>query len=209
MGVLGIIGGSGLGQLDQLHVAKKESVATEFGLPSSDLVFGQYHGCDVAFLTRHGEGHSIPPHRINYRANIRALKKVGVTEILAVAAVGGIRADLPPATIAIPDQLIDYTVGRESTFYNGDRNGVVHIDFSYPYSQAIRAKLLSAAARASVVVVDGGVYGCTQGPRLETAAEIRRMEGDGCDMVGMTGMPEAALAREDEIDYACCAVMAN
>ena len=206
---LAIIGGTGLTRLPEFESLRRKKVATPFGDPSAELTLGKLHGADVVFLARHGDQHNIPPHRINYQANIRALKDAGVDGIIAVAAVGGIRADMAPAKIAIPDQIIDYTYGRQQTFFEDDLEDVVHIDFTHPYTQALREKLLNAGARAGLQVIDGGVYGCTQGPRLETPAEITRMERDGCDLVGMTGMPEASLARELELDYACCAVVAN
>ncbi|MCI0653273.1 MAG: S-methyl-5'-thioinosine phosphorylase [Methylococcaceae bacterium] len=207
--MLAIIGGSGLGRLQGLEIRERKSVSTEYGEPSARLSFGRFHDLNVVFLARHGDHHSIPPHRINYRANIRALQSAGVTHIVSVAAVGGIGAHLPPATIAVPDQLIDYTHGRKSTFFEDPGIEVTHIDFTWPYSKGLIDRLGQSAELAGLKVVIGGTYGCTQGPRLETAAEILRMERDGCDMVGMTGMPEAALAREAGIEYACCAVMAN
>jgi 5'-methylthioinosine phosphorylase len=204
-----IIGGTGLTRLDHLAIETRQPLTTPFGDPSSELVFGRLHGQELVFLARHGDPHIVPPHRVNYRANLWALQEIGVTSILAVAAVGGIGAAMVPGKIAIPDQLIDYTYGRAHTFFEDDLDAVTHIDFSRPYTPWLRDKLLGAARVAGLEVIDGGVYGCTQGPRLETAAEIARMERDGCDLVGMTGMPEAALARELEIDYACCAVVAN
>jgi 5'-methylthioinosine phosphorylase len=168
----------------------------------------------VAFLARHGEGHSVPPHLVNYRANLAALQGLGARRVLALNTVGGITADFGPRVLACPDQLIDYTWGRISTVCEADALGVVpsevlHVDFGEPYSPAFRAKLLAAALDSAVAVVDGGCYGATQGPRLETRAEIARMRRDGCDLVGMTGMPEAALAREMGLDYACLAIIAN
>jgi 5'-methylthioadenosine phosphorylase/5'-methylthioinosine phosphorylase len=204
-----LIGGTGLTRLPEFDILRREKAATRWGEPSSDLIFGRLHGAEIVFLARHGERHTIPPHRINYRANIQALKDAGVTEIVAAAAVGGIRADLGPAKIAVPKQLIDYTHGRASTFFEDDLEHVTHIDFTHPYTPALREKLLDAGFRAGLRVVDGGIYACTQGPRLETPAEIARIERHGGDMVGMTGMPEAALARELEMDYACCAIVAN
>lgn len=204
-----VIGGTGLTELPDFILERREAVATPYGSPSSDLIFGELFGRRIVFLARHGERHSIPPHRINYRANVQALKQSGVTGILAVAAVGGIHAHAVPAAIVIPDQLIDYSYGREHTFFDGTQDQVTHIDFTEPYSQELRIALLEAGRSAGLNIVDGGVYGCTQGPRLETPAEISRMARDGCTLVGMTGMPEAALAREVEIDYACIAVVAN
>jgi 5'-methylthioinosine phosphorylase len=163
----------------------------------------------VAFLARHGERHSLPPHRVNYRANLWALHSLGARRVIGVNAVGGIRADMGPRVIVVPDQLIDYTHGRFTSFCDMDGAEVKHIDFSEPYTLALRAQLLAAARRAGIAAVDGGCYGATQGPRLETRAEVARMKRDGCDLVGMTGMPEAALARELELEYACLALVAN
>ena len=204
-----VIGGTGLTSLSDLIIDERECLTTPYGDPSSDLMFGKLHGQEIVFLARHGDPARIPPHRVNYRANLWALKTAGVTSILAVAAVGGITSAMAPSKIAIPDQIIDYTYGREHTLFADNLNHVTHIDFTHPYTPRLREKLFTAAQQAQVEVINGGVYGCTQGPRLETPAEITRMERDGCDLVGMTGMPEASLARELEIDYACCAVVAN
>jgi len=204
-----IIGGTGLTRLPEFDIIRREPVTTRWGEPSSDLIEGTLFGADIVFIARHGEQHTIPPHRINYRANIQALKDAGVSSIIAAAAVGGIRADLGPSKIAVPSQLIDYSYGRAHTFFEDGLDHVTHIDFTHPYTPALREKLLDAGFRAGLRVVDGGVYACTQGPRLETPAEITRIERDGGDLVGMTGMPEAALARELGIDYACCAIVAN
>lgn len=209
MSTLAIIGGTGLTQLTNLNIVKQIQLDTPFGKPSAAYVQGELNGQTLIFLARHGNPHTIPPHKINYRANIWGLKELGVTQIIAVAAVGGITAAMQPAHIAIPDQLIDYTFGREHTFFADDLPAVTHIDFSYPYSAKVRDRLITAAAKVAVAISATGTYGCTQGPRLETAAEIRRMLQDGCDLVGMTGMPEAALARELGLDYAALAVVAN
>lgn len=206
---LAIIGGTGLTSLSGLEITRREVVHTPFGAPSGHLTHGRYAGQEVVFLARHGYDHSIPPHRVNYRANIWALKNIGVRRVLAVAAVGGIRADMRPGWLAFPDQIIDYTYGRSHTFFERDLERVTHVDFTRPYDEALRSKLISAAQAAKLQFVAGGTYGATQGPRLETAAEISRMERDGCALVGMTGMPEAGLAREQELAYACCAVIAN
>lgn len=206
---LAIIGGSGLAQLVGLESIRREVVRTPWGTPSCALSHGLLGDTPVVFLARHGYGHTIAPHDINYRANLWALREVGVTGILAVATVGGIREDIGPGALIVPDQVIDYTTGRASTYYSGPDQPVVHIDMTWPYDAALRQRLLGAAAAAGERVIDGGCYGCTQGPRLETAAEIRRLERDGCHLVGMTGMPEAALARELEISYATLAVVAN
>jgi 5'-methylthioadenosine phosphorylase/5'-methylthioinosine phosphorylase len=204
---LAIIGGSGLTQLDDLKIIKREQLDTPYGLPSAEFVTGELGQCQIIFLARHGNPHRIAPHKINYRANIWGLKELGVEQIVAVAAVGGITGEMAPAHIVIPDQIIDYSYGRKHTFF--EEGEVVHIDFTYPYSQKLRSRLIVAAAEANIKIGPMGTYGCTQGPRLETAAEIRRMEKDGCDLVGMTGMPEAALAKELGIDYASISVIAN
>ncbi|MEM7407979.1 MAG: S-methyl-5'-thioinosine phosphorylase [Pseudomonadota bacterium] len=202
----GVIGGTGLDQLEGLHVDARRTVDTPYGPTSAPLLFGTFGAAEVVFLARHGGDHSIAPHRINYRANIWALAQ-HVSRVVAVAAVGGIRSAFRPGSIAIADNLIDYTWGREHTFFDGE--DVQHIDFTRPYASSVREALLKAAADAAVEVHTDGVYGATQGPRLESAAEIDRMERDGCDLVGMTGMPEAALAKELGLAYACCAVIVN
>ncbi|WIG54997.1 MAG: 5'-methylthioadenosine phosphorylase [Rhodanobacteraceae bacterium] len=206
---LAIIGGTGVYAFPGLQHAQRHRVSTRWGEPSSAIVTGEVQGRRVAFLARHGEGHTIAPHRINYRANIDALHELGVHRVIGVNAVGGIRDDMGPRVLAIPDQLIDYTAGRASSFCDADGEAVLHAEFGEPYTESLRRGLLSAARRAGIAVIDGGCYGATQGPRLETRAEIARLRRDGCDLVGMTGMPEAALARERGIDYACIAVVAN
>lgn len=207
--MLAVIGGTGLYELDDLHEIREESVVTPWGPPSGPLILGRMGEEPVVFLGRHGIRHAIAPHEINFRANLWALRDVGVREIVGVAAVGGIASEPPAGSIVIPDQLIDYTWGRPATFFEGPESAVEHIDFTWPYTPDLRERLLAAAHAAGVDAVDGGCYGATQGPRLETAAEVRRMERDGCTIAGMTGMPEAALARELGLDYACCAVVAN
>lgn len=209
MSKLAIIGGTGLTQLADLKIVKREQLNTPYGAPSAEFITGQLDDKEVIFLARHGNPHRFAPHKINYRANIWGLKQLGVEQIIAVAAVGGISEKMGPAHIAIPDQIIDYSYGREHTFFDNDQEGVTHIDFTYPYSQKLRSRLITAAAQAQLKISPLGTYGCTQGPRLESAAEIKRMEQDGCDLVGMTGMPEAALAKELNIDYAAIAVVAN
>jgi len=207
--VLAVIGGSGLAQLGNLEVRRRKRARTPYGKPSGALAFGCIADCDVVFLARHGDGHSIAPHEVNYRANLWALKDAGASEVVAVAAVGAIRRDLEPGALLLPHQVIDYTWGRRSTYFEGPGTPVNHIDFTEPYSRELRARLLSAALACGEQVLDGGIYAATQGPRLETAAEIDRLERDGADMVGMTGMPEAALAREISLQYAAITVVAN
>lgn len=207
--MLAIIGGSGMAQLSCLEISRREVIRTPYGEPSGPLTFGKIHGQDIVFLARHGHGHTIPPHSVNYRANLWALNSIKPTRVVAVAAVGGIRADLKPGMMVVPDQIIDYTYGRNFTYFEDMKQPVTHIDFTHPYDQITRQHLLDAAQHANEQIVNGGVYAATQGPRLETAAEINRLERDGADMVGMTGMPEAALARELELNYATIAVVAN
>ncbi len=209
MTTLAIIGGTGLTSLDGLTIKEHKFVETPYGEPSSPVLLGEYEGKNIMFLPRHGSQHTIAPHKVNYRANVWALYALGVEKIIAVTAVGGISRNLPPSTLAIPDQIIDYTYGREQSFYSDDFTVDKHLDFTQPYDVELRQIILSAAIRQKIAITDGGTYGATQGPRLETAAEIRRLAQDGCAMVGMTGMPEAYLARELGMAYATCAVMAN
>ncbi|HHJ38684.1 MAG: 5'-methylthioadenosine phosphorylase [Methylothermaceae bacteria B42] len=206
---LAIIGGSGLYRLEGLTHVREVKISTPFGEPSAPLLFGRLESVDLIFLARHGLSHTLPPHRINYRANIAALKQQGVTHVIAVAAVGGITPKMAPQRLVVPDQIIDYTYNRPHTFFESDDSPVTHIDFTHPYSEPLRQQILAAGEKHPIELIAGGCYGCTQGPRLETAAEILRMERDGCDIVGMTGMPEAALAREMELEYACLAVVVN
>jgi 5'-methylthioinosine phosphorylase len=207
--LLAIIGGSGLSQLGTLEATQRKVARTPYGEPSGALTFGRMSGRDVVFLARHGYGHTIAPHEVNYRANLWALKDAGATEVVSVASVGGIRDDMAPGALALPDQVIDYTSGRAATFFEGAGVPVNHIDFTEPYSRQLRARILKAAARCGEQMIDGGVYAATQGPRLETAAEVNRLQRDGADLVGMTGMPEASLAREISLEYAAIAVVAN
>jgi 5'-methylthioinosine phosphorylase len=206
---LAIIGGTGLYKFPGLENVERRALITPFGAPSDDIVLGTLAGKRVAFLARHGENHMLAPHRVNYRANVWALHSLGARRVIGVNAVGGIRDDMGPRVVAVPDQIIDYTHGRYDSFCDVEGAKVEHIDFTEPYSARLRSELLSAARHTGVAVVDGGCYGATQGPRLETRAEIARMRRDGCDLVGMTGMPEAALARELNLDYACLALVAN
>ena len=204
---IALIGGTGLSRLDALEVERRQIVVTPYGEPSAPLTFGRFDGLPMVFLPRHGEGHTIPPHKVNYRANLWALQSVGISDVVSVASVGGITQ--PPETLCVPDQIIDYTWGREHTYVECGDQPIRHVDFTEPYCQALRRRLLDAAAAAGVAVIDGGTYGATQGPRLESAAEIRRLKNDGCDLVGMTGMPEAALARELGLCFAHLNLVVN
>ena len=211
---LAVIGGTGLDQLDSLHISRRETLTTPYGEPSAPLSYGELNGHALIFLPRHGDAHHLPPHQINYRANLWALQQAGAEQIIAIAAVGGISAQMAPGSLALPDQIIDYTYGREHTFFDGqhttaDGLQVEHIDFTQPYCETLRQRLLAAAHTSNIDLTAQAVYGATQGPRLESSAEIRRMARDGCDVVGMTGMPEAALARELGLCYAACAVVVN
>ncbi|MEO5694593.1 MAG: S-methyl-5'-thioinosine phosphorylase [Usitatibacter sp.] len=207
--MIAVIGGSGLTQLANLEITRRQIVRTPFGEPSGPLTFGHIGASEVVFLARHGSGHRIAPHEINYRANLWALEQLKATRIISVCTVGGIAANMGAGVIAVPDQIIDYTWGRPSTYFEGSEQPVTHIDFTHPYDEATRRMLVAAAGAAGVPVFDGGTYACTQGPRLETKAEIDRLDRDGATMVGMTGMPEAALARELKMGYAAIAVVVN
>jgi 5'-methylthioinosine phosphorylase len=207
--MLAIIGGTGMTQLANLKITHQQVMRTPYGEPSGALTFGTLKQHEVVFLARHGYGHTIPPHEVNYRANLWALNDLGVKRVVSVASVGGIRADLVPGTIVAPDQIIDYTYGRAFTYFDGRERPVTHVDFTHPYERVLRRQILESARRAGVACLDGGVYAVTQGPRLDTAAEINRLERDGADMVGMTGMPEASLAKELELSYATIAVVVN
>ena len=206
---LAVIGGTGLYKLAALDGVKTLEGGTIYGEPSGPLRIGTIAGKRVAFLARHGEGHSLPPHKVNYRANLQRLKDIGAQRVLAINAVGGITDHYGPRVIGCPDQIIDYTWGRISTLCEEPGTDVLHVDFTEPYTASLRQAVLAAAQRSGIAMVDGGCYGATQGPRLETRAEIVRMRRDGCDLVGMTGMPEAGLARELGLDYACLALVAN
>ena len=207
--MIAIIGGSGLTQLENLEITKRLIVRTPYGEASGPLTLGRIGGTEVVFLARHGYGHTLAPHEINYRANLWALQAQGVTEVMAVFTVGGIAEGLGAGTIVVPDQIIDYTWGRPSTYFEGAEQPVTHIDFTHPYDEGMRQRLVAASHAAGVEVVEGGTYAAVQGPRLETKAEIDRLERDGAAIVGMTGMPEAALARELKLAYAGIAVVVN
>lgn len=206
--MLAIIGGTGLTNLPNLEITNKEVVRTPYGDPSGYLTYGRIGAATVVFLARHGYGHTLPPHEVNYRANIWALKSAGVVRVLAVNAVGGVAANLGPGMLAVPDQVIDYTYGRKHTFFEGDAP-VTHIDLTDPYCARARALYLAAAKAASIDVIENGTLGVTQGPRLETRAEVGRLARDGCTMIGMTTMPEASLAREQGLSYATLALSMN
>lgn len=204
-----VIGGTGLTRLEGLQIDREEAVLTPFGPPSGPLVYAQLEGAPLVFLSRHGEPHTIPPHKVNYRANIYALREAGCGYVVAVAAVGAINPAIYPGRLGFPDQIIDYTWGRAQSFFEEGLDDVVHIDFTHPYCEILRTRLIEAARVLGLNAYEGGTYGAMQGPRLETAAEIDRLERDGCDIVGMTGMPEASLAREAGLCYASCALSAN
>ena len=207
--MLAIIGGSGLTKLGNMEVTQRKVVRTPYGEPSGAITLGRIGACKVLFLARHGYGHTIPPHQVNYRANLWALKETGAVSVISVASVGGIRKEFGPGVLALPHQIIDYTWGRTCTFFEGPATPVNHIDFTEPYTAALRARVAAAAKGCGERIVEQGVYAATQGPRLETAAEITRLERDGADLVGMTGMPEASLARELALEYAAINVVAN
>ena len=207
--MIAVIGGSGLTQLANLEITRRMIVRTPFGEPSGPLTYGRMGEQEVVFLARHGYGHTLAPHEINYRANLWAIHAQAVTRVISVCTVGGIAPSLGAGMIVIPDQIIDYTWGRPWTYFEGAEQPVTHIDFTHPYSEELRALALAAARDVGVPVVDGGTYAATQGPRLETKAEVDRLERDGATLVGMTGMPEAALARELGLAYAHLAVVVN
>ena len=205
----GLIGGTGLEQLPDVTLAESRTGETPFGEPSAPLQRFDLHGRSVWFLSRHGDAHQIAPHRVNYRANLWALQQLGVTEVIALNAVGVIDDTAVPGGLALPHQIIDYTWGRESTFFDGVHAPLQHIELSDPYSEGLRRRISHAAAAAGIALPDRAVYGATQGPRLETRAEIDRLERDGVSLVGMTGQPEAALARELGLEYASIALVVN
>jgi 5'-methylthioinosine phosphorylase len=207
--MLAIIGGRGLTELVNFKITHQQVMRTPYGEPSGAFLFGTLNEHEVIFLARHGFGHTIPPHLVNYRANLWVLREQGASKIISVATVGGIRADLKPGVIVVPDQIIDFTHGRDATFFEGRDKPFINTDFTFPYSASLRGEILRGAKTAKQPCVDGGVYAATQGPRLDSIAEINRYERDGADMVGMTGMPETALAKELDLNYAAIAVVAN
>lgn len=206
--MIGIIGGSGLYNIEGIVLREKKAISTPFGKPSAPYEIGEFSGVNIVFLPRHGSGHTIPPHKINYKANISGFKEIGVERIISVSASGGLRLRMKPGTITVLDQLIDMTSGREGTFFDGV-NGVAHIDFTEPFCPELRKSLINAAGKTGIRIRKSGTYVCANGPRLETKAEIAMFAGFGADVVGMTAMPEAALAREAEICYAGVAIVTN
>lgn len=208
MSKIGVIGGSGLYEIKGLTIKKRKKITTPFGRPSDVYIIGQIENKEVIFLPRHGGIHNLPPHAINYRANIWGFKKLGVQRIISVSAVGSIKKGLRPGDIVVLDQIIDMTKNRKLTFYDG-QDGVVHIDFTEPYCPEMRQAILKAGKLARIPLKKGGTYVAVEGPRLETAAEIKAFDTLGADVVGMTGMPETSLARELEICYLGISVVAN
>lgn len=206
---LAIIGGSLVSNINALTQVTEERIQTPFGEPSAKLATGKIGDIEVVYLNRHGAAHNLAPHLINYRANMFALKLLEVTHVVAIAAVGGISEKMSPMKCVMPDQVIDYTYGRMQTYNDADESPVHHIEFSYPFDEALRQQLKAAVEMADQDYEFQATYGATQGPRLETIAEIKRMHRDGCDIVGMTAMPEAALARELEMDYANLSLVVN
>lgn len=207
--MIGVIGGTGLAEPRFLSDLQMRQVSTPYDQQDVQLITGALQGTSVAFIPRHGRAHKVPPHKINYRANLWALHSVGVEAVIGVNAVGGIHSETGPGVLAVPDQIIDYTWGREHTFFAESLDAVTHIDFTHPYDESLRKLLIDSASESEIPVWPKGVYACTQGPRLESAAEVQRLRRDGCDMIGMTGMPEAALARELGMAYACLALSVN
>ena len=228
--MLGIIGGSGWSSVEWLQIVEQRTVSTPFGVPSGPLQFGYYNGSQssgtraaldatvqatansaarICFLARHGSTHTIPPHKVNYRANVQAMYDAGVDSVISINAVGACNAVLQPGSLVLPDQIIDYTYGREHTFFDSLDDYTSHVEFTEPLSSALRAQLLECASQLALALKDGATYGCTQGPRFETAAEIRRLLRDGCDLVGMTLMPEAALCRERNLPLASICMVVN
>ena len=205
--MLAFIGGTGLTRMDDLEIRHRHDIETRYGKPSAPVAEGELNGVPVLFLARHGDPHVWLPHQVNYRANMQALKDAGAAAIVAVNAVGGITA--PAGALVLPEQIIDYTWGRDSTFFDGPDDPLVHVDFSWPFDRALRDRLRIAVEAAKAPWQDGGCYAATQGPRLETAAEVQRLEQDGNSIVGMTGMPEAVLARELGLPYAMLSLVVN
>lgn len=206
--MIGVIGGSGLYEMEGVVLKDVKKITTPYGEPSDFYRLCEYSGRDIIFLPRHGSRHSIPPHRINYRANIWGFRELGTERIVSISAAGGISPEMKPGTIVVPDQIIDMTDGRNATFYEGEE-GVVHIDFTEPYCPELRDVLFRAGRRISMRLKKSGTYVCANGPRLETRAEIAFYSRIGADIVGMTTMPEASLAREAELCYAGLSIVTN
>jgi 5'-methylthioadenosine phosphorylase len=206
--MIGIIGGSGLYEIEGFVLREKKKVSTPYGAPSDYYLIGELSGRDVVFFTRHGSEHNIPPHMINYRANIWGFKELGVNRIISLGATGGIGHEMKPGTIIVLDQIIDMTKDRDITFYDG-KGSVVHIDFTEPYCPELRESILRAGEKSGLSLKKSGTYVCVNGPRLESKAEIRFFSRIGADVVGMTAMPEASLARETALCYAGISVVTN
>lgn len=206
---LAVIGGTGVYQLSGLNWIESRTVETIYGQPSAPIRIAEIDGRYIAFLARHGDGHALPPHKVNYRANLKAFADLDVASVLAINTVGGITNSFGPKVLAVPDQIIDYTWGRISTLCEEPGTEVLHVDFTEPYTESLRQDLLKVCADIGISVVESGCYAATQGPRLESKAEITRLKNDGCDLVGMTGMPEAGIARELGLRYASLCVVAN
>lgn len=204
---IAIIGGTGVYDPSILTNIREETVSTSYG--DVTLKIGTYKGEEVAFLARHGSGHSIPPHKINYRANIMALKKAGVERVIATSAVGSLNRRMKPGDFVILDQFLDFTKSRTYTYFDGGDTGVVHIDYTDPYCPEVSRTIYEAAKALGIEAHQGGCYVCTEGPRYETAAEIRMFERLGGDLVGMTNVPEVILAREAGLCYGVIAMVTN
>jgi 5'-methylthioadenosine phosphorylase len=206
--MIGIIGGSGLYEIEGVHLREVRHMTTPYGSPSDGYRICDFDGIDAIFLPRHGSAHNIPPHKINYKANIWGFKELRADRVISIGASGGITSQMVPGTIVIPDQILDFTSGRDITYYHGEE-GVIHVDFSDPYCPDLRKSLVKAGEKAGISLRDTGTYVCVNGPRLETRAEIHAFSLLGADIVGMTAMPEASLAREAELCYAGVSVVTN
>jgi len=209
MATLAVIGGTGAALFPNPVEVEIADVEVKWGETSAPVKRWRLYGHEILFLARHGEQGIIPPHRVNYRANMAALKELGADSVVSINAVGAIAPIAGPGQLVFPNQLIDYTWGREHTYFDGQSEELEFIDFTEPYDGNLRGLLIEAAINRNLQLLDGAIYGATQGPRLETAGEIDRLERDGCDIVGMTGMPEAALARELGLPYASCCIVVN
>ncbi len=209
MARLAVIGGSGFARLAEFTAREETEVQTPYGNPSAPVLGGTLSGHALCFLARHGQEHRIPPHRINYRANLWALRRTGAEAVIAIAAVGGVTNRCRAGTLVVPDQIIDYTWGREHTYFDGGEEPVTHAEFTQPYCNELRELIIKTGAELGFPLLGAGCYAATQGPRFESAAEINRLESDGADIVGMTGMPEASLARELGLCYATIAIVVN